>query len=82
MIDTNDVILSKIVLTETDLSEYWGIARQTLRKWRSTGEGPIYFKVGGRVLYPRRGVWEYEKSRTFRSTSCRIQKEDGGSNGQ
>lgn len=72
-----DVILQKVMLTEDDLSEYWGIKKVTLRKWRSTGDGPIYLKIGGRVMYPRKAIKEYERTRMFRSTSDRI--DNGGS---
>ncbi len=75
-----DVLLKKIMLTEEDLSEYWGIKRYTLRKWRTSGDGPIYLKIGGRVMYPRKAIQEYEQTRTFRSTSSKIDKDDGGSN--
>lgn len=75
-----DVVLKKIMLTEQDLSEYWGIRRYTLQKWRTTGDGPIYLKIGSRVMYPRKAILEYEKQRTFRSTSNRIDTEDGGNN--
>ena len=67
-----EVLLNKIMLTEQDLSEYWGIRRYTLQKWRTTGDGPIYLKIGGRVMYPRKAIQEYEKQRMFRSTSERI----------
>lgn len=73
-----EVISNKIMLTEEDLSEYWGIKQHTLRKWRINGKGPIYLKIGGRVMYPRKAIQEYEANRTFRSTSNRI--DNGGSN--
>ena len=75
-----DVILKKIMLTEDDLSEYWGIKKHTLQKWRFTGDGPIYLKIGGRVMYPRQAIKEYEQNRMFRSTSQRISKDNGGGN--
>ncbi|MBM4402649.1 MAG: helix-turn-helix domain-containing protein [Candidatus Cloacimonetes bacterium] len=39
-----------------------GIAVTTLRNWRSMGKGPTYQKIGGRVLYPRKGVLEFMNS--------------------
>lgn len=75
-----DVLLKKIMLTEEDLSEYFGVKKDTVRKWRITGNGPIYLKVGGRVMYPRKAVQDYVANRMFRSTSNRIHKNDGGSN--
>ena len=41
------------------------ITIRTLANWRSTGEGPVYTKIGGRVLYPVDGVKAWEASRTL-----------------
>lgn len=54
-------------LTPAELvSRYKGtITIRTLANWRSTGEGPRYTKVGGRVLYPVDAVIDWEKTRTL-----------------
>lgn len=54
-------------LTPTDLvNRYRGtITIRTLANWRSTGEGPRYTKIGGRVLYPLDAVKSWEESRTL-----------------
>ncbi|MBQ8038530.1 MAG: helix-turn-helix domain-containing protein [Lachnospiraceae bacterium] len=59
-------------MTEKELSEHWGIKRNTLQKWRSLGTGPIYVKLGGKVVYPLEAIREYEKSRTFIAASERV----------
>jgi hypothetical protein len=41
------------------------ITIRTLANWRSTGEGPRYTKIGGRVLYPSHAVAEWENARTL-----------------
>ena len=41
------------------------ITIRTLANWRSTGEGPAYTKVGGRVLYPLDAVINWERQRTL-----------------
>lgn len=41
------------------------ITIRTLANWRSTGEGPRYTKIGGRVLYPVDAVKTWEHSRTL-----------------
>lgn len=41
------------------------ITVRTLANWRSTGEGPRYTKIGGRVLYPTQAVTEWESARTL-----------------
>lgn len=54
-------------LTPAELVErYRGtITIRTLANWRSTGEGPRYTKIGGRVLYPLDAVKDWEQSRTL-----------------
>lgn len=41
------------------------ITIRTLANWRSTGEGPCYTKIGGRVLYPVDAVKKWEEQRTI-----------------
>lgn len=40
-----------IYVSEKEVSERTNIALQTLRNWRSTGQGLPYYKVGRKVLY-------------------------------
>ena len=53
-------------LTPKELSErYKGtVTERTLANWRSSGEGPQFTKIGGRVLYPLHSVEAWEKKRT------------------
>lgn len=49
------------------VSAYTGLPAATLRYWRHTGEGPVSFKLGRRVLYRKVDVdaWldeQYAKS--------------------
>ena len=39
-----------------DAAEYLKFSASTLNKRRMAGDGPIYFKVGGRVVYARRDL--------------------------
>ena len=53
------------ILTAQQLSERWGghPTPMTLAKWREAGEGPKWFKVGGktsRALYDLADVVAYE----------------------
>lgn len=54
-------------LTPAELVERYKqtITIRTLANWRSTGEGPRYTKIGGRVLYPANAVAEWESARTL-----------------
>ena len=56
-------------LTPTELVARYKntITIRTLANWRSTGEGPRYTKIGGRVLYPVDDVISWENSRTLGS---------------
>jgi hypothetical protein len=40
------------------------LTTRTLANWRSTGNGPRFTKVGGRVLYPLSAVVVWEATRT------------------
>lgn len=54
------------LLSVDDLISRWRgqVKATTLATWRSRRLGPPYVKVGGRVLYPLRGLEEYEKRNT------------------
>jgi predicted DNA-binding transcriptional regulator AlpA len=61
----------KLFLTPKELSERWvgSVSVRTLANWRSTGDGPRYVKIGGRVAYKVTEVEEWERSRGAQSTS-------------
>lgn len=56
-------------LTEKQLSELWGIKKNTLQKWRSAGVGPKFIKRVGRIAYRKSDIAEYEQSQTFQITN-------------
>jgi predicted site-specific integrase-resolvase len=47
-------------LNQINLSDRWNISHRTLERWRWTGEGPKFIKLGGRVLYRLQDVEAYE----------------------
>jgi hypothetical protein len=47
-------------LTQFELAERWRLSGRTLEKWRQTGRGPRWLRVGGRVLYPADEVERFE----------------------
>lgn len=65
----------EIRLTERQLCKFWSITPETLRKWRTNGYGPIYIKVGGRVLYRPEDIRAFECGTMYRSSGERIQVE-------
>jgi len=58
--------MDKISLTPSQLAERLQIAEQTLRKWRLSGAGPAYVKLGdtrnAKVRYRLEDVEAWEQS--------------------
>ena len=42
------------------LAQRWGVVPKTLDHWRQRGCGPLFLKLGGRILYRLRDVEAYE----------------------
>ena len=47
-------------LNQTELAARWTISPRTLERWRHTGEGPQFIKIGGRVAYRVEDIEAYE----------------------
>lgn len=51
------------LLTQKEVAAEWGVSEKALEKWRVTGEGPPYIKLGkgrcARVRYRRRDVTKF-----------------------
>jgi hypothetical protein len=43
-------------LSQIELAARWNISHRTLERWRWTGEGPKFIKLGGRVIYRLEGL--------------------------
>ncbi|MPS70927.1 MAG: DNA-binding protein [Novosphingobium sp.] len=41
----------KVLLKELDAAEYLSVKPETLTRWRWSGNGPRFYKVGGAVRY-------------------------------
>ena len=50
---------------------YLGLRAPTLEHWRSSGEGPHFYKLGARVFYTREDLDAFAESRRHTSTSNR-----------
>lgn len=50
-----------IHLSSSDLARRWSITVGHLANLRSAGTGPVYLKLGGRVLYRLIDVEDYEE---------------------
>ena len=62
---------TRTCLNQTELAARWSISARTLERWRWTGEGPAFLKIGGRVVYRLEDVLAYEQARQRRSPADR-----------
>ncbi len=49
-------------LDQKQLAKRWGLSHRTLERWRCQRQGPVWLKVGGRVLYRMEDIQVYERS--------------------
>lgn len=61
--------MKAICMNQLELAMRWGISHRTLERWRWTGEGPRFIKLGGRVAYRLCDIEEYEQAMIRSSTS-------------
>jgi len=52
--------MSITLLHQAELARRWRISPRTLERWRWTGQGPAYLKLGGSVAYRMEDVLAYE----------------------
>ncbi len=57
------------VLNARDAAHFLGLAESTLAKLRLNGNGPVYCKLGRRVVYRRADLEAWLQSRTVRDTT-------------
>jgi len=48
-------------INQKQLAERWGLSQRTLERWRAIGWGPLFLKMGGRVVYREKDVLVYEE---------------------
>jgi hypothetical protein len=59
-------------LNQLQLARRWSMSPRTLERWRWTGVGPRFLKVGKRVVYPLTVVEAFEAERLHASTTERV----------
>ena len=47
-------------LRQAEVAQRWSVSHRTLERWRWTGQGPRFLKVGGRVVYRVEDIEAYE----------------------
>lgn len=38
-------------INQKQLADRWELSERTLERWRAIGRGPLFLKIGGRVVY-------------------------------
>jgi hypothetical protein len=56
-------------LNQIELAARWNISHRTLERWRWTGEGPQFIKIGGRVVYRLEDIEAFEANQLRASTA-------------
>ena len=56
-------------LDQLGLARRWAMSPRSLERWRWTGVGPRFLKVGGRVVYRLADIEAYEAERLHESTA-------------
>ena len=56
------------LLTPCQLAARWGLSEKAIERWRMLGTGPVYLKLGSRVLYRIDEIEAHELRRTRRCT--------------
>ena len=59
----------RMYLNTVEAGRYLGMSHRTLRRYRVTGEGPVFFRFGGRVRYRRDDLDDWAAKRQAVSTS-------------
>ncbi len=57
-------------LNQIELSRRWSLSPRTLERWRWLREGPVYLKIGGRVVYRLEDIEAYEAKQRRSSASA------------
>lgn len=57
------------LLLQSELATRWRISPRTLERWRVSGDGPQFCKIGGRVTYREEDVIAYETGQLRQVTS-------------
>lgn len=60
--ERKDAEMRETHLNQLELAARWRISHRTLERWRWTGEGPKFVKLGGRVVYRLSDAEEYEQT--------------------
>ena len=54
--------------TQIGLADRWQISPRTLEQWRWQGRGPLFLKIGGRVIYRLSDIEAFEAEHVHSNT--------------
>ena len=60
-VQLDDPANPKALLTEKELAQRWSCSTSRLQRWRSEKQGPIYMKIGNKVLYRLADIEAFEQ---------------------
>jgi len=69
------------LMTEREAAEFLGVAPATLRRWRVTGQPPIYVKLSRAVRYRRSDLLAFIEGNLCSSTSAHGRVNAGDTHG-
>jgi hypothetical protein len=50
-----------LFIDQVQLSRRWRLSHRTLERWRWTGQGPSYIKIGRKVVYRLIDIEQFER---------------------
>ncbi len=56
-------------INQVQLARRWSLSPRTLERWRWRDQGPVYLKVGGRVLYRLEDIEAFERDSVRQPTA-------------
>jgi hypothetical protein len=59
-------------INQKQLTDRWDLSERTLERWRAIGWGPLFLKIGGRVVYRVEDILPYEEQHLADSTQSRV----------
>ena len=64
-------------LNQIELSRRWSLSPRTLERWRWLRQGPVYLKMGGRVVYRLEDIEAYEAEQRRAGTTATAKSRRG-----
>jgi hypothetical protein len=56
-------------INQCQLGKRWNMSPRTLERWRWLGQGPVFLKLGGRVMYRLEDIESYEANHLQANTN-------------